>query len=529
MGGPITPEQWQILDEIADKYCRHESTEPSLRLTTRQNVQFHWVKKKDLVNLVRELAEKGLLSLNGCGDNVRNVMACPLARFSDIYNANHLATEIGDYFQLSTEPFIKIFEIDPTYLRTDEQDKAKEKFSYGPQLLNRKFKIALSAVHRDLSSGNLVPDNCVELRTNDVGIAPIWEGEKVNAYQFYIGGGQGQKNGKLSTAVLAEPLCIATPEQVMPVMDAIVATHQEWGDRQNRHWARLKYVVKKQGVAWFRQKVEGRLGYKLEDANSEHDYGARMLHHGWNLQPSDGKWSFTAYIENGRIIDGGENGSLKTMCREVIEKFSVDTIITPNQDLMFCGLEESQKDEFEAALGSYGFGKRRGKEYSELRKLSGACVGRDTCRLTYTDSEKFEPELIDKLEDLGWGESAESIGITGCERQCFRPSTKSIGLIGTGLNRYQVRIMGSEDGSTQGEPLVENEKMYLRSVPREKVAVVIDSIFRFHKDNAQAGEKLGPFHQRVGMSAVIAHLRVDEATSELMSREDKTADLFPVV
>ena len=87
-----------------------------------------------------------------------------------------------------------------------------------------------------------------------------------------------------------------------------------------------------------------------------------------------------------------------------------------------------------ADLQKYGYGKRNGKEYSALRLRSGACVGRDTCRLTYTDSEQFEPELVDQLEELGWGDVETSIGITGCERQCFRPSTKAIGLIGTGLN-----------------------------------------------------------------------------------------------
>src|SRR5919197_2250894 len=103
------------------------------------------------------------------------------------------------------------------------------------------------------------------------------------------------------------------------------------------------------------------------------------------------------------------------------------------------------------------------RPYSKLRMLSGACVGRDTCRLTYTDSEKFEPYLIDQLEDR-WGDLNESIGVTGCEKQCYRPATKTVGWIGTGFNLYQLTIMGTEDGRHQGGPLIDpdTKEQYLR-------------------------------------------------------------------
>jgi len=144
--------------------------------------------------------------------------------------------------------------------------------------------------------------------------------------------------------------------------------------------------------------------------------------------------------------------------------------------------------------------------------------------LTYTDSEKFEPELIDQLEAMGWGDLAESIGITGCERQCFRPATKAIGLVGTGLNRYQFKLMGSEDGRHQGKPLIssDGEKMYLRSVPRDKVAVVIDALLKFYKLNGKKSESLGAYHRRIGTDALIAHLKENPLTAELMKVASST-------
>lgn len=155
-----------------------------------------------------------------------------------------------------------------------------------------------------------------------------------------------------------------------------------------------------------------------------------------------------------------------------------------------------------------------------MRILSGACVGRDTCRLTYTDSERFEPILIDELEKLGWGDMCESIGVTGCERQCFRPATKTIGLVGSGLDRYMFKLFGSETAKFQGKPLMtaDGEQMYLRSIPREDVAIVIDALFKFYKTTSKPAEGLGEFHRRIGADALIAHLKDNPATSALMEK-----------
>src|SRR5690606_4308966 len=85
-GGPITREMWATLDDLSEKYTVNTDGRPSLRVTTRQNIQFHWVKKQHVLDLVQGIASTGLFTLNGCGDNVRNVMGCPLSRFSKHYD-----------------------------------------------------------------------------------------------------------------------------------------------------------------------------------------------------------------------------------------------------------------------------------------------------------------------------------------------------------------------------------------------------------------------------------------------------------
>jgi sulfite reductase (NADPH) hemoprotein beta-component len=515
-GGPITKDAWQLFDELSDRYATPISNGgPSLRLTTRQNVQFHWIKKEDLLEVVRRIAESGFSSLNGCGDNTRNVMACPISRFSDVFDANKWAHKVSSFFELPAAPFIQIFQVDPHYVRSDEEEK---KFQYGEGLLNRKFKIAFATVHRHPDTGAIVPDNCVESRTNDVAIAPVFENQLLQGFQIHIGGGQGQKNGKPTMAALGKPFAFVLELELMQTLDAIVKVHQEWGERNNRNSARLKYVIKKSGIDWFRDRVQEIVDFRLQEARPDHDCGPRQLHHGWCRQPTNDLWTFGAFIENGRIVDSPANGRLKTAIKEILDRYPIELTVTPNQDILFSNIPSAEKEKFIQDLESYGFGQRNGGTYSLLRKQSGACVGRITCRLAYTDSETFEPILIDDLEKLGWGHINTSIGVTGCERQCYRPATKAIGLVGSGLNLYQLKLLGTEDGRHQGEPIVADDgTVYLGYIPREQVVPVIDALFRFYINNREGDEELGYYHRRIGLAGIIENLKSCPETAWLMA------------
>ena len=533
-GGAFGREQWRVIDELSRRFTTSPEGRPSIRLTTRQNIQFHWIKKADLIPAVALIARSGFFALNGCGDNVRNVMACPLSKFSDVVNSWELARKYGTYFQLDEQPHLQIFAIDTAYDRAaaEAEHKSPGRFGYGPNLLNRKFKIAFSAAHRDPATGEVRADNCVELRTNDLGISPVIEGGELAAYQVYVGGGQGEKNGKSSFSTLGLPLGVFTPDQLHAGLDVVVKVHQEWGDRKNRHWARLKYVVHSQGIEWYRDRVRD-AGADFSPAIEDHDVGPRHMHHGWHEQETNGRLAYGLWVESGRLIDRDEsqgaasdgmgstvgNGErLQSMVRHLVETFDTDVMITPNQDLLFTNLDPAAREDFEAELPKFNYGTRRGKTVSRLRTLSGACVGLPTCRLSYTDSEQFAPELMDELEALGYGELRESVGITGCERQCFRPGTKSVGWVGQGPGMYMLKIGGDEAGRHQGTPLVEGDKLYLRQVPREHVSTVTAALFDHWRANKLDGEDLGTFHRRLGHAAVLAHLRENARTAALTEK-----------
>lgn len=604
-GGPITANHWNRLDKIADKYTigpsdSYPNGRPNLRITTRQNIQLHWVRKKDVVIAIRKIAESGFFTINGCGDNTRNVIGCPLSHYSPIFNANEWAQKVGRYFALPTAAFIEVFEIDPSYLRTAGLLEARDppgvgRFDYGKNQLNRKFKIGISAIHYDHENRRFIPDNCVELRTNDIGVAPIIEYDNddgndkitainssicrkeeeeksflhykckkpvVNKFQVYVGGSQGLQSGKPTISTLGEPFGIFTKDALLKGLDAIVRVHKEWGDRQNRHWARMKYLVKVKGIEWFREqarKIDNSIDFALPI--NDYDYGARNLHLGWIRQPdligcydnenhdhnsstyrnntssNDNKklWSYGAFIENGRIIDESPNGNIKSMVRYLMNKYpNIRLFTSPNQHLLFTNIEEIYKEEFEKDMEkfNYGFRKRYYNNqkipYSKLRMLSGACVGRDTCRLTYTDSEKFEPLLIDDLEDR-WGHMQESIGITGCEKQCYRPATKTIGWIGTGFNLYELVLLGTEDGRNQGKPLTDPStgEQYLHFVPRKEVVKVTDTLFEYYVKNRSKEEgedkpgMMGYFLRRIEAKAIISYLKTNPNTAQLMKKTFK--------
>lgn len=514
-GSSISPRQFALLDELAEEWAVSPEGQASLRLTTRQAVQFHWVRKKGLFEIVRRCASAGMLSLNGCGDNVRNIIACPLHGKDQPFDGGAWAGKLADHFRLPLEPFCQVWAIDPQ----QAPEPQGPRFSYGPALLNRKFKIAFSAAFLD-EWGQPCYENCTEMRTNDLGFAPILDDQgRLSAFQVYVGGGQGEKVGKPTSAMLSQEFACILPEHLLPLASAIVAIHQEWGDRQHRHFARLKYVIAEKGVAWFRSRVQERLDFALL-APIAHHPGPRDLHHGWQNLLADG-WSYGLFVENGRL-----SGNLKALVRFLVEKYQTPLRITANQDLLLGGLATEQRSAFERDLADYGYGMRNGQPFSPLRRQSGACVGLPTCRLSYTDSEQFETELLDELEGRGWGSLATSIGISGCERQCFRPSTKVLGLIGTGSNRYQFRFFGLEDATAQGRTLRIEGRQYLHSVPRQRVADVIEVLFRAYRQSSrEAEETFGAFVQGLAEAGLLAVLKGAPQLADLLERSYPVAVL----
>ena len=264
-GGVLEPAQWLALDGLAD-----EIANGSIRLTTRQAVQFHGVAKVGLQPMARSLAQVMLSTFGGCGDVVRNVVACPAELAADPDGELAKTVQrIATTFRPATRAHAEVF-VDGELAASVEGEE--EHAFYGATYLPRKFKIAIARPG----------DNCADVYANDLGLVPVTHPVHGEGFTVLVGGGLGRSYAKPDTfARLADPLCFATYGEVDAVISAVLATYRDLGDRGERKRARLKYVVADQGIEAFRAEVESRHGGTLTDAVPVLPFAGGEDHLGW--------------------------------------------------------------------------------------------------------------------------------------------------------------------------------------------------------------------------------------------------------
>lgn len=533
-GGNISPETWLKFSHFADLYSRYDDGSPSLRLTTRQNFQYHRVSKENLLPLVRNLISLNMPTLNGCGDNTRNPVACPY--LSDIFDANALSQKIGRYFQLPLEEHYKVF--GEKYYGTNEKH-----FNYSESGLPRKFKIGIGGYYFDKELNREVRCNCADILTNDAGIVPLIKNKKVVGYQIYIGGGLGQKNGKPTFPSLAGALGIfKTEDELLKGLDAIVTIQQQVGDRKNRHWARLKNIliykglesadfhkqikledvllneeifktVRDKGIDCFREQLLS-MNIKLYQP-IKLELGHFNRHHGWKEQ-HNGKWSFGIWVENGRLSDTNPQGKIKSLIDEIVREIKPTTRTTPYQDILFTDILQSSKEDLNNILKKYNYG-----GYSELKINSQACVGLYTCPLAVAESESYFHPVISELEHRGYGNiKGVSIGISGCERHCPRNNRYPISFEGKGDGFYQLKLLfGKAEDEHLAQDLIENGVKYLRLIPQDNLPDIISVLIDNYLTNKQKVENdISVFHKRIGMGKIIQLFKENHVTAHLMEK-----------
>jgi sulfite reductase beta subunit-like hemoprotein len=529
-GGNISPDLWLKFSQLADLYSKADDGSSSLRLTTRQNFQYHRVSKKNLLPLVKSLISLNMPTLNGCGDNTRNPIACP--HTSDIFDANALAQKIGSYFQLSFEEHCKVF-------GEDSVSANGKHFQYSEFGLPRKFKIGIGGYYFDKEQGKEIRCNCSDVLTNDAGIVPVIQNKKVAGYQVYIGGGLGQKNGKPTFASLAGTLGIfRTEDELIKGLDAIVTIQQQIGDRKNRHWARLKNIliakglentsykledvllneeifkeVRNKGIECFREQVNS-LGINFLPP-LDIELGTFNRHYGWAKQP-DGNWSFGIWIENGRLSDTNPQGKIKSLVDEIVKEIKPTVRLTSYQDIIFLNIPSSLKKHLNEILKKYNYG-----NYSKLKLNSQACVGLYTCPLAVAESESYFHPFISELEQKGYGDiEGVSIGISGCERHCPRNNRYPISFEGKGDGFYQLKLLfGKAEDEHLTQDLVVDNKKYLRLIPQNQLVSVTSALIDNYVLNKLPGENdISIFHKRIGIKKVVELLKGKETTNQLMQK-----------
>ncbi|GMX66203.1 assimilatory sulfite reductase (NADPH) hemoprotein subunit [Paenibacillus elgii] len=474
-GGVVTPEQWLMMDRIAQKYANG-----TIRLTTRQSFQLHGVIKWNMKHLIKEVNEALLSTLAACGDVNRNVMSNPNPYVSEIHEQVYeWAKKISHHLDPRTRAYHEIWLDEEKVI--DSRDGEEQEPIYGPVYLPRKFKIGIA----------VPPSNDVDVFSQDLGLIAIHEQGRLLGFNVAVGGGMGMTHGDSQTyPQLARVIGFVTPEQVVDVAEKTVTIQRDYGDRSVRKHARFKYTIDDRGLEWFIDELHQRLGWKLEEARPYH-FDHNGDRYGW-VKGSNGKWHFTLFIQNGRVKDE-DNYPLMSGLREIAKVHNGDFRLTPNQNLIIGNVSTQKKKKIEEIIKAYGL--TDGIQYSALRRNSMACVALPTCGLAMAESERYLPTLLDKIESIldeaGLREEEIVIRMTGCPNGCARPALAELSFIGKAPGRYNMYLGGGFSGNRLN-------KMYRENIDEAQILAELRPILNRYAKEREEGEHFGDFVIRAG-------------------------------
>ena len=471
-GGVCTPEQWLKIDALADRYGSH-----TLKLTTRQAFQLHFITKDVLKTTMQGIDAAVLDCIAACGDVNRNVMANPNPWQSALHGpVLDDARAVSTHLTPQTRAYHEIW-LDGEKVTPDDEEEP----IYGKTYLPRKFKTGFA----------IPPSNDIDVYTQDLGFIAIGENGKLVGYNLSVGGGLGMSHGDTKTYPrLANVIGYLPRGKVVEVAEKVLTVQRDFGDRTNRKHARLKYTIEDRGVDWFKNELESRLGWKLGETRP-FEFTSSGDRYGWS-EGTDGNWHYGLFIQNGRLRDTEELPA-KTGLREIARIHTGDFRLTANQNLVIGGVTAAQKPRIEALLKEYKLDIP--ERTTGLRLNSMACVALPTCGLALAESERYLPQLISELdqiiEECGLRESEIVIRMTGCPNGCARPYLGEIGFVGRAPGKYNIYLGAAFDGSRLN-------KLYKPSVKSEEIVNELAPIIRRYATERQEGERFGDFTIRAG-------------------------------
>ena len=414
--GTITPDQLDMLAHIAERYSRGWG-----HITTRQNLQFHFIELTQLPEVMTLMGSVGLTTREACGDTIRNVQGCHLAGACpfEILDISAWAQAVNDHF-----------------LRN----------SIG-QRLPRKFKINFSGCETD----------CGQAMFNDAGVIPatrtLEDGTVETGFRVFIAGGLG------ATPFEARAIeDFTTKEDLLPTIEAIVRTFEQTGNRDNKLRARMKWVVETLGwdetqrrVLKNRQFLSASSSWpggipalvqEQGDAPAGLGLGAAATPIGQGVWVELGNRSPYQKWEQANVVRGVSNGTVSAYawCQlgdltaaqlrgvaQIVRDFGVEVRATNRQNFILRGLHDAQLPELFDRLEALDMA----RPGAELIRDVVSCPGADTCSLAVTQSRGLAKAIGDRLEAEGLAEvGGLRINISGCTNSCGQHHIADIGFFG---------------------------------------------------------------------------------------------------
>ncbi|CAL4323971.1 Sulfite reductase [NADPH] hemoprotein beta-component [Buchnera aphidicola (Eriosoma grossulariae)] len=480
-GGIITPLQWLKIDEFSNLHTIYGS----IRLTNRQTFQLHGIFKSKLKMIHKILHEIGLDSLGTAHDVNRNVLCTSNPIESTLHDEVYRwAKKISNHLLPKTKAYLEIWLDKSKVITTDHEPILSKRY------LPRKFKTGIL----------IPPDNDIDLHANDMNLIAIVEDNQLVGFNILVGGGLSIEHGNKNTwPSLSIEFGFVLLRNILIVVESIVTTQRDWGNRCNRKNAKTRYTLQKYGIKNFKNEVEKRSNIKFESIRP-YKFLTRGDHFGWK-KGIDNKWHLTLFIPGGRLLDD-KNQLLKSGMNAIAKIHRGDFRLTANQNLIIARVDENDKKDIEDIALNYGLI----KSVTNLQKSSMACVAFPTCPLAMSESERVLLIFIKKIERImnQYGVGAKSIvfRISGCPNGCGRSLLAEIGLIGKSLGRYNLYLGGNSIGTRIAS-------LYSENINESEIFNILDKLIKLWSEKRYPKERFGDFCIRYNISKKIINSMLD--------------------
>jgi ferredoxin-nitrite reductase len=370
-------------------------------LTTRQDIQIHWIRIGDVPRIWERFAEVGLTTVQACGDSARNVLCCPVSGVDadEVFDALPAALAITDFF-------------------TGNREYAN---------LPRKFKMSATGCRED----------CAQAEIQDIGLWPARAADGTVGFNVLVGGGLGDGERMASDIDV-----FVTPDQAVEVTRAIAQVFGELGNRENRGMARMRYLAQELGPEGFRTELAARTRFELPPAGEELVRRYRGDHVGVHPQRQPGLFYVGCSVPVGRMngIDLVEAARLASTYGDGTLRLGTD------QNFILTGIPENRLDDLlaEALLAKYS------PFPGPFERGVVACTGNEFCRFAVTETKERAVGWARKLDAALAGEPVvteapgadghrsrpgSDAGIirmhfSGCSASCAQPQIADIGFRG---------------------------------------------------------------------------------------------------
>jgi ferredoxin-nitrite reductase len=391
-GGRMTAAQCREIGIAADAFAEGPDDSPVFGnryadLTTRQDIQLHWLRIEDIPRVWQRFWDVGLTTVQACGDSARNVCGCPVAGVdaNEVIDSSGVVEAISSFF-------------------TGNREYAN---------LPRKFKIAVTGCTED----------CARVEINDIGLWPARGPDGTVGFNVLVGGGlsDGER--------LASDIDVfIRADQAVELCRAVAHVFGELGNRENRGLARMRYLVQELGPEGFRDELEARARFAFLPAGEELTERFRGDHVGVHPQRQPGLVYVGCSVPVGRM-----RGIELVEVARLAETYGDGTVrIGTDQNFILTGVPEERLDDLlgEPLLATYGPFPR------PFERGVVACTGSEFCRFAVVETKERAVRWARAMDDaLAESGDPSDLGVirmhfSGCSASCAQPQIGDIGFRG---------------------------------------------------------------------------------------------------